>query len=142
MEKKDNAFIELERSRPMPILISFRSAFSYTLSSIFYFLVSPQVRSAQSETICIIITGLGGMPEYEENFLSWGLATEAHFQDELESVVYRLDGRDKKKSDILQLFEQISSSPHPKGPVAFLDRTCQPRSSKLQVQYLRPRLDG
>jgi len=81
----------------------------FTLSSF----AAPQ-GPAQSEIICIIITGLGGMPEYEENFLSWGLATEAHFQDELESVVYRLDGRDKKKSDILQLFEQISSSPHPK----------------------------
>lgn len=60
------------------------------------------------------------MPEYEENFLSWGLATEAHFQDELESVVYRLDGRDRKKNDILQLFEQISSSPPPKELWLFL----------------------
>jgi len=100
----------MKRSHSMPILISFRRAFVYFLFSILYFLVSP-CAIAQGETICIIITGLGGMPEYEENFLSWGLATEAHFQDELESVVYRLDGRDKKKSDILQLFEQISSSP-------------------------------
>ena len=60
------------------------------------------------------------MPEYEENFLSWGLATEAHFQDELESVVYRLDGREKKKPDILQLFEQISSSPPPQELWLFL----------------------
>ncbi len=89
----------MTRFRSMPILISF-----------FFFLSSfaaPQ-GPAQEEKVCIIITGLGGMPEYEENFLTWGLAMEAHFQDELESVVYRLDGRNKKKSDILQLFEQIS----------------------------------
>ncbi len=109
----------MERSRSMPILTSFGRAFIYFLFSIFYFLVSP-CAIAQGETICIIITGLGGMPEYEENFLSWGLATEAHFQDELESVVYRLDGRDKKKSDILRLFEQISSSPPPKELWLFL----------------------
>jgi len=60
------------------------------------------------------------MPEYEENFLSWGLATEAHFKDELGSVVYRLDGREKKKGDILQLFEQISSSPSPQELWLFL----------------------
>ena len=87
--------------------------------SLFSSWASPQ-GPAQEEKICIIITGLGGMPEYEENFLTWGLATEAHFQDELESVVYRVDGRDKKKSDILQLFEQISSSPPPKELWLFL----------------------
>ena len=95
---------------------------SFSLFSFFFFLSSfaaPQ-EPTQGETICIIITGLGGMPEYEENFLRWGLATEAHFQDKLESVVYRLDGRDKKKSDILRLFEQISSSPPPKELWLFL----------------------
>ena len=101
----------MERSRSMPILIFFL----FSLSSF----AAPQ-GPAQEEKVCIIITGLGGMPEYEENFLAWGLATEAHFQDELESVVYRLDGRDQKKSEILQLFEKISSSPPSKELWLFL----------------------
>ena len=101
----------MERSRSMPILISLL----FSLSSF----AAPQ-GPLQEEKVCIIITGLGGMPEYEENFLSWGLATEAHFQDELESVVYRLDGRNQTKSDILQLFEQISSSPPSKELWLFL----------------------
>ena len=99
--------------------ISYRNIHIYFLFSILYCLVSP-CAIAQGETICIIITGLGGMPEYEENFLSWGLATEAHFQDELESVVYRLDGRKEKKTDILRLFDQVSSSPPPKEFWLFL----------------------
>ncbi len=98
------------------VLFSLALLLSFSFVSSF---AAPQ-GPAQGETICIIITGLGGMPEYEENFVSWGLATEAHFQDELESVVYRLDGRDKKKSDILELFEQISSSPPPKELWLFL----------------------
>jgi hypothetical protein len=101
----------MERFRSMFILISFL----FSLSS-FAFPQGP----AREEKVCIVITGLGGMPEYEENFLNWGLATEAHFQDELESVVYRLDGRNQKKSDILQLFEQISSSPPSKELWLFL----------------------
>jgi len=98
------------------VLFSLALLLSFSFVSSF---AAPQ-GPAQGETICIIITGLGGMPEYEENFVSWGLATEAHFQDELESVVYRLDGRDKKKRDILELFEQISSSPPPKELWLFL----------------------
>ena len=94
--------MERSLSAAMPILL----LLLFQVSS----LALPQ-ETAGEEKVCIIITGLGGMPEYEENFLSWGLAAEAHFQDELESVVYRLDGREKKKEDILQLFEQVSSSP-------------------------------
>lgn len=103
--------VERSRTMAMPILLFLL----FHVSS----LAGPQGPAVQ-EMVCIIITGLGGMPEYEENFLSWGLAAEAHFEDELESVVYRLDGREKKKSDILQLFEQVSSSPPSKELWLFL----------------------
>ncbi|MCH7804766.1 MAG: hypothetical protein IH937_11855 [Acidobacteria bacterium] len=111
----------MKKSRSLPIPISYRSISIFFLFSILCSLFSSAApRAAEENTICIIITGLGGMPEYEENFLRWGLATEAHFRDELGSVVYRLDGRHKKKSDILHLFEQISSSPPPKELWLFL----------------------
>ena len=97
-------------------------ALFFSLSLFLYFsLFSPGAfaqgeKNAQGEKVCIVITGLGGMPEYEENFLSWARQTEALFRDELESVVYRIDGRQQKKGDILQLFDQVSSSP-PSGEV-------------------------
>ena len=66
--------------------------------------------AAANDRVCIIITGLGGMPEYEENFLSWGSQTETVFRDELNSVVYHLDGRQQKRPDILRIFNEVSSS--------------------------------
>ncbi|MCZ6876796.1 MAG: hypothetical protein O7G29_01500, partial [Acidobacteria bacterium] len=91
-------------------------AFFFSLSLLLSFSLFSPCAFAQGEKVCIIITGLGGMPEYEENFLNWARQTEALFRDELESIVYRIDARQQKKSDILQLFDQVSSSP-PSGEV-------------------------
>ncbi|MDA2934331.1 hypothetical protein MYX82_08300 [Acidobacteria bacterium AH-259-D05] len=78
--------------------------------SFLFFLFSSFAALAANDRICLIITGLGGMPEYEENFLSWGSGTETVFRDQMNSTVYYLDGRKQKKPDILQTFNQISSS--------------------------------
>ncbi|MDA2925922.1 hypothetical protein MYX78_01605 [Acidobacteria bacterium AH-259-G07] len=65
---------------------------------------------AANDRVCIIITGLGGVPEYEENFLRWSSEMETVFRNELNSAVYNLDGREQKKPDILQVFDQVSLS--------------------------------
>ena len=65
---------------------------------------------AAENRVCLVITGLGGLPEYEENFLDWGSETQAVFQDQLGSKVYYLDGRTQKKTDILEIFNTIAST--------------------------------
>ena len=43
---------------------------------------SPLATAQDSETrVYLIITGLGGLPEYEETFLGWGSETQAVFKD-------------------------------------------------------------
>ncbi len=71
---------------------------------------SPAAAQAAETRVCLVITGLGGLPEYEENFLDWGGETQTIFQDQLGSKVYYLDGRIQKKTDILDTFKTISSS--------------------------------
>lgn len=58
--------------------------------------------------LCVIVTGLGGMPEYEENFVNWGSAVERIFRDQLEGTVYRLDGRRQERAEIIGVFNQVS----------------------------------
>lgn len=65
---------------------------------------------AQANRTCIVITGLGGLPEYEENFIRWGGAVAEACGKEPGSNVYSLDGRQQKKNTILQTFNQIQSS--------------------------------
>ena len=65
---------------------------------------------AAENRVCLVITGLGGLPEYEENFLEWGSETQTVFQDQLGSKVYYLDGRTQKKTDILEVFNTIAST--------------------------------
>ena len=61
-------------------------ALFFSLSLFLYFsLFSPGAfaqgeKNAQGEKVCIVITGLGGMPEYEENFLSWGSSNRGALQ--------------------------------------------------------------
>lgn len=65
---------------------------------------------ATGNRVCLVVTGLGGLPQYEENFLNWGNDTQTIFEDRLGSKVYYLDGRVQKKADILNVFNEISSS--------------------------------
>jgi hypothetical protein len=67
-------------------------------------------QEAKDGRVCLVITGLGGLPEYEENFLDWGSEIQTVFRDQLSGKVYYLDGRTQKKPDILNTFNTISSS--------------------------------
>jgi len=64
---------------------------------------------ADSEETCLIITGLGGLPEYEENFEKWGTSIETICRDELNAAVHRLDGRTQRRIDILDLFQKAAA---------------------------------
>lgn len=59
---------------------------------------------------CVIISGLGGMPEYEENFLAWADKTE-QLCAQLKAEVHRLDGRRVGRDEMIQLFNSLSSTP-------------------------------
>jgi hypothetical protein len=65
---------------------------------------------ADTGETCVIITGLGGMPEYEENFEKWGTSIEAICRDEIKATVHRLDGREQRRTDILSVFETATAS--------------------------------
>lgn len=75
------------------------------------FLLSFLSWPAFGSSTCIIVTGLGGLPEYEENFLAWAGSLEKTFREELGMPVHNLDGRNLKRTDILQVFHQVSASP-------------------------------
>lgn len=81
--------------------------FSFSLA---WLCTSLSASQAAGERVCLVITGLGGLPEYEENFLDWGSETQDVFRDQLGSRVYYLDGRTQKKPEILDTFDKISSS--------------------------------
>ena len=65
---------------------------------------------ADAGETCVIITGLGGMPEYEENFEKWGTSIEAICRDEIKATVHRLDGREQRRTDILSVFETATAA--------------------------------
>ncbi len=60
--------------------------------------------------VCVIVSGLGGMPEYEENFLSWAEKTE-QLCTRLGATVYRRDARQVEREAILSLFSELSPGP-------------------------------
>ncbi|MGH9338188.1 MAG: hypothetical protein ACRD1R_01005 [Acidobacteriota bacterium] len=70
---------------------------------------------ADTDRICLIVTGLGGMPEYEENFVSWAATTEEIFNEGLAGVVHNLDGRKQSRDEILATFKQAASNLSPRG---------------------------
>ena len=65
---------------------------------------------ADSGEACVIITGLGGLPEYEENFEKWGASIETICRDELKTLVHRLDGRTQRRTDVLSVFETTAEA--------------------------------
>ncbi len=54
---------------------------------------------------CFILTGLGGVPEYEENFTSWGDSVERLCREQMGATVRRLDGRESRRPEILSGLE-------------------------------------
>jgi hypothetical protein len=65
---------------------------------------------AGTDSVCIVITGLGGVPEYEENFQKWGAAVEQLCSEQISAEVHRLDGANQRKAEILKVFERVVQS--------------------------------
>ncbi len=56
----------------------------------------------ESQAACLIVTGLGGVPEYEENFRSWGDATEAICRKQISPGTVLLDGSKVGRDQVLR----------------------------------------
>ena len=67
--------------------------------------------SLAADRICLIVTGLGGLPEYEENFSNWGDQIAEVCGKEPGSTVHHLNGRKQKRDEILEIFDQVASAP-------------------------------
>ncbi len=87
---------------------------SQTRKSVFFLglclLAASSLRADGSETVCLILSGLGGMPEYAENFVAWAEKTE-ELCGRLDAEVHRLDGREVRRDEILELFRSVPSHP-------------------------------
>jgi hypothetical protein len=62
-----------------------------------------------SQRVCLISTGLGGVPEYEENFAKWADSAEELCEKEMGAEVIRLTGSSHKKTDFQSSFEKVDS---------------------------------
>ncbi len=63
---------------------------------------------ASASVICVVISGLGGMPEYEENFLSWAEKTK-QLCVQLGADVHVVDARQAKRDEVAKLFDSLVS---------------------------------
>lgn len=92
---------------------------------------------------CIIIHGLGGLPEYEENFVKWSEALEKAFQNRADAQVRRLDGRTLRRDDILAAFKEVTSSLQPDSEVwLFLVGHANVNRSEYKFNIKGPDLTG
>ncbi|MFQ5738104.1 MAG: adenovirus L4-33K/L4-22K family protein [Acidobacteriota bacterium] len=66
-------------------------------------------QASDSTSSCIVINGLGGMPEYEETFLKWSGQVGELFRKS-KSRVYSLDGGVQERDQILQVFREVARS--------------------------------
>ena len=57
----------------------------------------------------IVINGLGGLPEFEENFVDWATRLSLIFSDKFGEAVYYVDGRTQRKEEILKTFDRVAS---------------------------------
>ena len=71
--------------------------------------VAPASGLGDGQGAAIVINGLGGLPEFEENFLSWATGLKLIFSDKFGEAVYYLDGRTQRKEDILKTFDRVAS---------------------------------
>ncbi|MEE8586671.1 MAG: hypothetical protein V3T83_17660 [Acidobacteriota bacterium] len=97
----------------------------------------------RAETVCIIIHGLGGLPEYEENFVKWSEGLEKAFQERAAAKVHRLDGRSLRRDDILATFREVTASLQPDSEVwLFLVGHANVNLSQYKFNIKGPDLTG
>lgn len=69
-----------------------------------------QAVSSPSTRVCVIINGLGGTAQYEKDFLRWTDRLEEIFASQSTIQVHRIQGQRQGRSEMLQLFSQITSA--------------------------------
>lgn len=74
-------------------------------------LVAGAAAADESQDTCVILSGLGGVPEYEENFTKWSESLESLCSDQLGASVRSVDGRTQRREEMLSLFEDLASLP-------------------------------
>jgi len=62
------------------------------------------------ERVCLVATGLGGLPEYDENFSKWAEAVEELCRKDLGAEVIQLEGSSHRRTDFQSAFDRISAS--------------------------------
>lgn len=62
-----------------------------------------------SDRKCFILSGLGGLPEYEENFVSWADSIETVCREQMRAMVVRLDGREDRLDLVTSEFQRNAS---------------------------------
>ncbi|HSR69342.1 MAG TPA: hypothetical protein VLU25_15510 [Acidobacteriota bacterium] len=63
----------------------------------------------RADTTAVIIHGLGGLPEYEENFTKWTQGLEETFRQGRSAQVLSLDGREVRRDAILARLKEVAS---------------------------------
>lgn len=80
------------------------------LAPLFFF---PALQASSDEpsgaAVCVIVQGLGGLPEYDENFTDWSNDLEASFRDDMGIRTLRLDGRVVGKAEILRKIDALTN---------------------------------
>lgn len=77
--------------------------------------IASPVRGQSTDTACLIVTGLGGVPEFDENFQKWGKQTDEICRDQMNAESRFVDGSEARKETILEAMEQITSSLNANG---------------------------
>ncbi len=59
---------------------------------------------------CLVVSGLGGVPEWEENFEKWADTAAGICREQLKAAVFRLDGRTRVKAEVLQALAEAATA--------------------------------
>lgn len=65
---------------------------------------------ADSRPSCVVVSGLGGVPEWEENFESWATSLVDLCRTQLDAAVFRVDGRQQPKESVLATLNQAAGA--------------------------------
>jgi hypothetical protein len=69
----------------------------------------PTLAWEDTSAACLVLTGLGGVPEYDENFQKWGSSIERICNQQVNASASLIDGRSVRRDEILKQFEAVSA---------------------------------
>lgn len=66
---------------------------------------------ADTRAACVVVSGLGGVPEWEENFESWADSLAELCSQQLQAPATRIDGRQTGKPELVQALQRAAANP-------------------------------